>query len=287
MCMEVLDARTQDKILQILQEAYGKEEVIQWGASILELLQQTKILQSGMYESSVQNEAEGREELDVGSLVCPSVVAKWLLRDMREQQERGCSSQGRESAEQRLVEFTKIMSELPSESTQKATYLFDMWRQGKGTWLLQQALSQIQEIRQSSNGEREGRINAVVRRLTPLECTRLQNFPDGWVDIGDWVDSKGKKHKDSDSHKYRSLGNSIALPYWQWLAYRIVETMDHKDLKMGSLFSGIGGFELVFQRAGVEPVWCSEIDEFCIAVTKRRFNAEEEQLRTKQDTDKG
>ena len=38
--------------------------------------------------------------------------------------------------------------------------------------------------------------NMVVRRLTPLECTRLQGYPDGWVDIGDWTDEKGKKHKE-------------------------------------------------------------------------------------------
>ena len=54
----------------------------------------------------------------------------------------------------------------------------------------------------------------IVRRLTPLECERLQGFPDGWTDIGDWVDSKGKKHKgESDSPRYKALGNSIALPF--------------------------------------------------------------------------
>lgn len=133
----------------------------------------------------------------------------------------------------------------------------------------------------------ENSINAVVRRLTPLECERLQNFPDGWTDIGEWTDSKGKKHKDADSPRYKALGNSIALPYWEWLARRIVLTMDYQDLTMGSLFDGIGGFPLAFERAGVKPIWASEIEEFPIAVTKRRFNAEEEQLRTKQDTDKG
>jgi DNA (cytosine-5)-methyltransferase 1 len=53
---------------------------------------------------------------------------------------------------------------------------------------------------------------------------------------------------------------------------------------MGSLFDGIGGFPLAFQRAGVTPVWASEIEEFPIAVTKRRFPDEEEQLYTEQDT---
>ena len=118
-------------------------------------------------------------------------------------------------------------------------------------------------------------INAVVRRLTPLECTRLQGFPDGWVDIGDWTDEKGKLHKDSDSVKYKALGNSIAMPYWRMLAKRVAESLGDDDLTMGSLFSGIGGFELAFGEAGFKPLWASEIEPFCIAVTKKRFSEEE------------
>lgn len=109
-----------------------------------------------------------------------------------------------------------------------------------------------------------------VRRLTPLECTRLQGFPDGWVDIGDWVDSKGKTHKDADSPKYKALGNSIAVPYWKVLARRIAAQYD-RDITMGSLFDGIGGFPLAFEHCGAKAVWASEIEEFCIAVTKHRF----------------
>ena len=41
--------------------------------------------------------------------------------------------------------------------------------------------------------------NMVVRRLTPMECERLQGFPDHWTDIGEWTDGKGKRHKPSDS----------------------------------------------------------------------------------------
>lgn len=133
----------------------------------------------------------------------------------------------------------------------------------------------------------ENSINAVVRRLTPLECERLQGFPDGWTDIGEWTDSKGKIHKPSDTPRYKALGNSIALPYWEWLADRVAKSLGNDDLTMGSLFDGIGGFPLAFQRAGVKPVWASEIEEFPIAVTKRRFpDAEEEQLHTEQDTNK-
>lgn len=117
--------------------------------------------------------------------------------------------------------------------------------------------------------------NTVVRRLTPMECERLQGFPDGWTDIGDWVDSKGKKHKgESDSPRYKALGNSIALPFWGWMAERMVAQLrkdGSENPTMASLFDGIGGFPLVYQRNGCEPVWASEIEEFPMAVTKIRF----------------
>ena len=113
-------------------------------------------------------------------------------------------------------------------------------------------------------------METVVRRLTPLECERLQGFPDGWTDIGEWVDSKGKKHKDADSPRYKALGNSIALPFWEWMAQRIVNQYTYAPT-MASLFDGIGGFPLVFSRCGAKPVWASEIEEFPMAVTKIRF----------------
>ena len=117
----------------------------------------------------------------------------------------------------------------------------------------------------------------VVRRLTPLTCERLQGFEDGYTDIGDWYDSKGKLHKgDADSPRYKALGNSIALPFWRWLAKRIVEELDVENPTMASLFDGIGGFPVVFQEAGCEPIWASEVESFCIAVTKKHFPDEEE-----------
>ena len=94
---------------------------------------------------------------------------------------------------------------------------------------------------------------------------------DGWVDIGDWVDSKGKTHKgDSDSPRYKALGNSIALPFWQWMAERMMPYLPENPT-MASLFDGIFGFCLVFARAGVKPVFSSEIEEYPIAVAKKHF----------------
>ena len=135
---------------------------------------------------------------------------------------------------------------------------------------------------QSLNLNNTVRTGMVVRRLTPMECERLQGFPDHWTDIGEWydsqtgegywVDSLGKRHKTADSPRYKALGNSIALPFWDFLAKRI-SAQYLRPVTMGSLFDGIGGFPLVFERHNGKGTarWASEIEEFPIAVTKLRF----------------
>lgn len=125
-----------------------------------------------------------------------------------------------------------------------------------------------------------GQMNYTVRRLCPLECERLQGFPDNWTNIGDWVDSKGKKHKgDADAPRYKALGNSIAISIdehrdssWDMIIKRISAELYRKP-KLGSLFDGIGGFPLLWERynGANTAVWASEIEEFPIAVTKKHF----------------
>ena len=56
-----------------------------------------------------------------------------------------------------------------------------------------------------------------VRRLTPLECERLMGFPDGWTDI------PKKSKRPVDGHRYKALGNSIAVNCIRWLGERIVK----------------------------------------------------------------
>ena len=116
----------------------------------------------------------------------------------------------------------------------------------------------------------------VVRRLTPMECERLQGFPDHWMDIGEWIDEKGKKHKDADSPRYKALGNSIALPFWDWMLRRMARYLP-EGATLGSLFDGIGGFPLIWERIHGRGTarWASEIEQFPIAVTKKHFPEEE------------
>ena len=117
-------------------------------------------------------------------------------------------------------------------------------------------------------------IRWIVRRLTPTECERLQGYPDGWTDLGEWIDSKGKTHKDADTPRYKALGNSIALPQWYYVLGGIADRLPD-NAALGSLFDGIGGFPYVWAQlhAGRKQlcVWASEIEEFPIAVTKKWF----------------
>ena len=108
--------------------------------------------------------------------------------------------------------------------------------------------------------------NYIVRRLTPLECTRLQGYPDDWLDI------PGA----SDTAKYTALGNSIALPPWRYVLGRLCGQIGRKAT-LGSLFDGIGGFPLIWEEINGKgsAVWASEINEFCIRVTKARFEEED------------
>ena len=62
------------------------------------------------------------------------------------------------------------------------------------------------------------RSRQLIRRLTPLECERLQGYPDGWTDV------PGA----SDSARYKALGNSVAIPCVEYLMQRVamVITLD-------------------------------------------------------------
>ena len=174
--------------------------------------------------------------------------------------------------ERRVTDYTAIVTEpedclTPWDNQARRIY------SENGTFPALDAREKAGQNQQSVLTETE--IRWIVRRLTPTECERLQGYPDGWTDIGEWVDTKGKKHKPADSPRYKALGNSIALPQWFWLVQRMRPYLKEKPT-LGSLFDGLGGFPLVWQRAYGEGTarWASEIEEFPIAVTKRRFGEE-------------
>lgn len=54
---------------------------------------------------------------------------------------------------------------------------------------------------------------SVVRRLTPVECERLQGFPDGWTD------------GQADSNRYKQMGNAVAVPVVEWIIKSMIEVI--------------------------------------------------------------
>lgn len=65
----------------------------------------------------------------------------------------------------------------------------------------------------NSEGVRDGKAiieQATVRRLTPMECERLQGFPDGWTE------------GQADSNRYKQMGNAVAVPVVQWIINNVV-----------------------------------------------------------------
>ena len=148
---------------------------------------------------------------------------------------------------------------------------------GIGNGQLNEARNMVLEKAQTLNTMHDAQaimLNALIRRLTPLECERLQGFPDGWTDIGAWVGKNGKSHTESaDSARYKALGNSIALPPWAYVLTRLSLCIGCGHPTMASLFDGIGGFPLIWEWLNGKGscLWASEIEDFPIAVTKCHF----------------
>lgn len=72
---------------------------------------------------------------------------------------------------------------------------------------------------QSLNTTHPVRVGTLIRRLTPLECERLQGFPDGWTAI------PGA----SDSARYKSLGNSVAIPCVEFVMRGIAAVLKNSE----------------------------------------------------------
>lgn len=84
--------------------------------------------------------------------------------------------------------------------------IFTAIRLGEGGW--------AGHNREDEMVERTFEAATTVRRLTPVECERLQGFPDDWT-----ITSNGKPQ--ADSPRYKQMGNAVAVPVLTWVARRI------------------------------------------------------------------
>lgn len=146
----------------------------------------------------------------------------------------------------------------------------------------------------------------IVRRLTPLECSRLQGLPDDFADVpayedvsdgeldfwrdvwAEWVEINGKNPKTdkqirkwlqapiSESNQYQIYGNGIALPQWVWVLGRISEKLGKDHPTMASLFDGSGSFPLIWEAINGKgtAVWSSEVNPEAVRVSRYRIGGD-------------
>ena len=117
--------------------------------------------------------------------------------------------------------------------------------------------------------------DSIVRRLTPIECERLQGMPDDWSARG--INENGEVYELPDSARYRLQGNGIATPFWKYLLKRISAQYE-RDPTMGSLFDGQASFPMIWEsiNGAGSCLWSSEIEKHAVAVAKYHFPEEEE-----------
>jgi site-specific DNA-cytosine methylase len=75
------------------------------------------------------------------------------------------------------------------------------------------SISDTHHTLRSGTKQSTGVLTSQVRRLTPLECERLQGFPDGWT--ADQV----------DTHRYKQMGNAVAVPVVEWIIQSITDSI--------------------------------------------------------------
>ncbi len=148
------------EVLRTLWEEIGTKAFTEWGLGILDSLQQKKILQSDMYGNSTRHTAsKEKPQMDDSPLARKKAMSKGGLLYLWETQCKGCSPQKPRLARQFIGELTASLSQLPQQDTSHSR----------------------------------------IRRLTPMECERLQGFPDGWTE------------GISDTQRYKCLGNAVTV----------------------------------------------------------------------------
>lgn len=193
------------EILQTLQKEIGEKEIAEWRSRIFDTFQQEEILRQDVYEKRLDIEQD-KKKLERKEQSCECEVKNRTfdkqerMREMSINKEFRCSSHGREPLQQFAREFTSIMQELSHETSQKKN-LYHLRETTQGIRLLRKALSEIQEIWESSLHE----IQSIrIRKLVPIETWRLQGFTDDQF-------YKAKNSGVSNSQLYKQAGNAVTV----------------------------------------------------------------------------
>jgi site-specific DNA-cytosine methylase len=215
------NAENETRCRKILFELWSKtlqETLFKWKTGGRLSIQTAQILQQELHGRIQKEESEFNytKNNKAGAVDGTTSEKCRYLRDLWQAKCYRCASQGQEYKQQPAGKFTEGLPELPHQDTSSKTVMQNMWQADEGLRILRETLSAIQKIWQPlCLQEKPAQSYYAVRRLTPVECERLQGFPDNYTAYGN------DNNKISDSARYKALGNSLALPCVDFIFWAI------------------------------------------------------------------
>ena len=203
------------EVLCLLRSKVG-EEKIQWAIGRFFSILKEEVLRQGVCKESTSQSGNEQTNLQPSSqLIEEDYLSNRAegdeVRDLRNDNEHRCASQGFQLSEQFTREFNDIMSQLSYEDSQTKECMLYLWRACKGTQSLQQTLATMEKVWQSIVPQTP---KYRIRKLTTRECFRLMGVDDKDIDT---IQGAGI----SNSQMYKMAGNSI-----------VVDTLYHLFRKM-------------------------------------------------------
>jgi site-specific DNA-cytosine methylase len=193
------------EVLCLLRSKVG-EEKIQWAIGRFFSILKEEVLRQGVCKESTSQSGNEQTNLQPSSqLVKEDYLSNRAegdeVRDLRNDNEHRCASQGFQLSEQFTREFNDIMSQLSYEDSQTKECMLYLWRACEGTQSLQQTLATMEKVWQSIVPQTP---KYRIRKLTTRECFRLMGVDDKDIDK---IQASGI----SNSQQYKCAGNSIVV----------------------------------------------------------------------------
>lgn len=216
--------RNTNSLLQALQSDNGTKKRQKREVANNPSFSQADVLQQGLHESQFQRQMETYGSEETRELQSKADFSKnGDLRSVRNTKENGDSPQRRKQTEQRVEQLTRGLPRMSHADASQTTNVQSAGLQSDSSEirLLRKAQSEVQEVGQSVDGQTQSALpSARIRRLTVIECERLQAFPDEWSRFG--LMENGEIKEMSDSARYKCLGNAVTVSVIAWLVEKIL-----------------------------------------------------------------